>query len=67
MISHNISTLLFNSGIGIVGGIPGFINKKEILPNIKQRFGYLILGGIWGIALGAFFFIPAWFEKAMPT
>lgn len=64
LATHNISTLIFTPILGLWALFIFFTNKKEILPDLKERVIALILGGIWGIFLGAFFFIPAWFEKS---
>lgn len=62
--THNISTLIFTPVLGLWTVFIIITNKKEILPKIKERIINLIIGGIWGILLGAFFFIPAWFERS---
>lgn len=62
--SHNISTLIFFP-ITVTWAL--FIiltNKKEVLPKLRKRLSWLIIAGLWGLALGAFFVIPAWFEKS---
>lgn len=62
--SHNISTLLF-SPIAVAWAVfVIFSNKKDVLPKIKERVLWLTTSGVWGLALGAFFIIPAWFEKS---
>lgn len=63
LTSHNISTLIFTPVLGLWALFIILTNKKEILPDLAKRITYLILGGVWGIAIGSFFFIPAYFEK----
>lgn len=62
--SHNISTLIFTPVLGLWALYLYFSNKKELVGKIKDRLIRLILGGVWGVFLGAFFLIPAWFEKS---
>jgi len=54
LMSHNISTLIFT---------PILVLWALGQPKFKERFKFLILGGVWGILIGAFFAIPAFFEK----
>lgn len=61
--SHNISTLIFSPIAVFWAAFVIATNKSEILPKIKERVSWLIMAGIWGLSLGAFFVIPAWFEK----
>lgn len=62
--THNISTLIFTPVLALWALFIILTNKKEILPKIKTRLLYLAVGGMWGIFLGAFFLLPAWFEKS---
>lgn len=63
LTSHNISTLIFTPILGLWAIFIVLTNKGEIMPHLRERIIALIFGGIWGILLGAFFLIPAWFEK----
>lgn len=61
--SHNISTLIFSPIAVVWAAFVVATNKSEILPKIKEKVSWLVMAGIWGLSLGAFFVIPAWFEK----
>ncbi len=68
LLSHNIMSMLFAPIIGLwTVGLPFLfkkdfswkLNKKEIMSLV-----WVFLGGVWGIALAAFFILPALLEKS---
>lgn len=61
--SHNISSLIVFPVLGFWMLFLIVLDKKTILPFLKERIIDLGLGILWGFGLGAFFFFPAWFEK----
>jgi len=60
--SHNISTLIFTPILGL-WAVFVILTDKAKKNELKERIIYLFFGGLWGILLGAFFVVPAWFEK----
>jgi len=59
LLSHNLMAFIFAPVIGIFSLLLIWVKKKKLTEKIKD----LILGGIWGLGMAAFFTLPVIFEK----
>lgn len=59
LLSHNLMAFIFTPVIGIFALLLIWLKKK----NLKEMIINLLIGGLWGIGLAAFFTLPVIFEK----
>lgn len=59
LLSHNLMTYIFTPVIGIFALVMIWLRKKDFKEKIKN----LLVGGVWGIGLAAFFTLPVILEK----
>jgi len=64
LTSHNISSLIFFPLLGLWALFIIFTGRRQIGSYLRERIAHLAFGGVWGLMLGSFFILPAWFEKS---
>lgn len=61
--SHNITTLIFIPVFIAWIVFQYFFPPDSLTLKLKRGFKNVVLGTIWGFSLGAYFLLPAWFER----
>jgi hypothetical protein len=59
LLSHNGMSMLF-APLMVIWGLGYLLLSQQ---DFKQRLSQLVLSGIWGVGLAAFFILPAFLEK----
>lgn len=59
LLTHNVMTMIFTPFIVVWGVVLILLGRK----NWRQKTLALLTGGLWGVGLAAFFFLPVIFER----
>lgn len=61
LLSHNLMAFIFSPVITVFALLLIWLRKK----NFKEKIVELLVGGLWGVGLAAFFTLPVIFEKKL--